>query len=71
MFSGRLDGSLNILLLIASSMMQAGEDVGIWDEEDGFLYDVLRGMHLLQAPRLSRSCNSASWPQPQSRVGAE
>jgi hypothetical protein len=29
-------------LLIASSMMHAGDDVGMWDEEDGFFYDVLR-----------------------------
>jgi len=29
-------------LYIASSMLHAGEDVGMWDEEDGFFYDVLR-----------------------------
>src|SRR5262249_31339120 len=29
-------------LWIASSMMHLGEDVGMWDEEDGFFYDVLR-----------------------------
>jgi Mannosylglycerate hydrolase MGH1-like glycoside hydrolase domain len=29
-------------LWIASSMVHAGEDVGMWDEEDGFFYDVLR-----------------------------
>ena len=29
-------------LWIASSMMHAGEDTGMWDEEDGFFYDVLR-----------------------------
>ncbi|MGH9254102.1 MAG: MGH1-like glycoside hydrolase domain-containing protein [Vicinamibacterales bacterium] len=29
-------------LWIASSMMHAGGDVGMWDEEDGFFYDVLR-----------------------------
>jgi hypothetical protein len=29
-------------LYIASSMMHAGEDVGMWDEDDGFFYDVLR-----------------------------
>jgi hypothetical protein len=29
-------------LWIASSMVRAGEDVGMWDEEDGFFYDVLR-----------------------------
>src|SRR5947207_14995562 len=29
-------------LWIASSMMHAGEDVGMWDEEDGFFDDVLR-----------------------------
>jgi hypothetical protein len=27
---------------IASSMIHAGDDVGMWDEEDGFFYDVLR-----------------------------
>ena len=29
-------------LWIASAMMHAGEDIGMWDEEDGFFYDVLR-----------------------------
>jgi hypothetical protein len=29
-------------LWIASSMMHAGKDIGMWDEEDGFFYDVLR-----------------------------
>ena len=29
-------------LWIASSMVHAGEQVGMWDEEDGFFYDVLR-----------------------------
>ena len=29
-------------LWIAFSMMHAGEDVGMWDDEDGFFYDVLR-----------------------------
>src|SRR5262249_11361487 len=29
-------------LWIASSMVHAREDVGMWDEEDGFFYDVLR-----------------------------
>ena len=29
-------------LWVASSMIHAGEDVGMWDEEDGFFYDVLR-----------------------------
>ena len=29
-------------LWIASSMMHTGEDTGMWDEEDGFFYDVLR-----------------------------
>src|SRR5690349_13495554 len=29
-------------LWIASSLMHAGEGVGMWDEEDGFFYDVLR-----------------------------
>ena len=29
-------------LWIASSMVHAGEDVGMWDDEDGFFYDVLR-----------------------------
>jgi hypothetical protein len=27
---------------IAASMIHAGEDTGMWDEEDGFFYDVLR-----------------------------
>ena len=29
-------------LLIASAMIHAGGDTGMWDEEDGFFYDVLR-----------------------------
>jgi len=29
-------------LWIASSMIRAGSDVGMWDEQDGFFYDVLR-----------------------------
>jgi len=29
-------------LWIASSMIHAGDDTGMWDEEDGFFYDVLR-----------------------------
>ncbi|HTU02767.1 MAG TPA: hypothetical protein VMG58_13155 [Candidatus Sulfotelmatobacter sp.] len=29
-------------LWIASSMLHAGEDTGMWDEEDGFFYDVLK-----------------------------
>ncbi len=29
-------------LWIASAMMHAGADTGMWDEEDGFFYDVLR-----------------------------
>jgi hypothetical protein len=29
-------------LWIATSMMHVGKDVGMWDEEDGFFYDVLR-----------------------------
>ena len=29
-------------LWIASSMVHAGDDVGMWDEEDGFFYDVLQ-----------------------------
>ena len=29
-------------LWIATSMMHAGGDTGMWDEEDGFFYDVLR-----------------------------
>ena len=24
-------------------MTRAGEDTGMWDEQDGFFYDVLRG----------------------------
>ena len=33
---------LEHFLWIASSMMHTGEDTGMWDEEDGFFYDVLR-----------------------------
>ena len=29
-------------LWIASAMMHAGADTGMWDEDDGFFYDVLR-----------------------------
>src|SRR5262249_6149989 len=29
-------------LWIGSSLVHAGEDAGMWDEEDGFFYDVLR-----------------------------
>jgi hypothetical protein len=29
-------------LWIANAMMRAGDDTGMWDEEDGFFYDVLR-----------------------------
>lgn len=29
-------------LWIASSMLRTGDDTGMWDEEDGFFYDVLR-----------------------------
>jgi hypothetical protein len=29
-------------LWIASSMLHAGDEVGMWDDEDGFFYDVLR-----------------------------
>jgi hypothetical protein len=29
-------------LWIATAMMHAGDDIGMWDEEDGFFYDVLR-----------------------------
>src|SRR5207302_10261543 len=29
-------------LWIASGMIHTGEDTGMWDEEDGFFYDVLR-----------------------------
>ena len=29
-------------LWIAASLVHAGEDVGMWDEQDGFFYDVLR-----------------------------
>ena len=29
-------------LWIASSLVHAGDDVGMWDEDDGFFYDVLR-----------------------------
>ncbi|MBK6008529.1 glucosidase [Ramlibacter ginsenosidimutans] len=33
---------LQHFLLIGASMMHAGEGAGMWDEEDGFFYDVLR-----------------------------
>jgi hypothetical protein len=33
---------VNHFLLIASSMLHAGGGTGMWDEEDGFFYDVLR-----------------------------
>ena len=33
---------LQHFLWIASAMIHAGEDTGMWDEEDGFFYDVLR-----------------------------
>jgi hypothetical protein len=33
---------LEHVLLITSSMLQAGDGTGMWDEEDGFFYDVLR-----------------------------
>ena len=33
---------LQHFLWIASSMIHAGGDTGMWDEEDGFFYDVLR-----------------------------
>ncbi len=29
-------------LLIASALMHTGDDTGMWDEQDGFFYDVLR-----------------------------
>lgn len=33
---------LQHFLWIAASMMKTGEETGMWDEEDGFFYDVLR-----------------------------
>jgi hypothetical protein len=33
---------LEHFLWIASAMIHAGEDTGMWDEEDGFFYDVLK-----------------------------
>jgi hypothetical protein len=33
---------LEHVLLITASMLHAGDGVGMWDEEDGFFYDVLR-----------------------------
>ncbi|MBS1242213.1 MAG: Mannosyl oligosaccharide glucosidase [Gemmatimonadetes bacterium] len=33
---------LEHVLWITSSMLHAGEGIGMWDEEDGFFYDVLR-----------------------------
>ncbi len=29
-------------LMIASSMVRMGDNTGMWDEDDGFFYDVLR-----------------------------
>jgi hypothetical protein len=34
---------LEHFLWIASSMVHSGHDTGMWDENDGFFYDVLRG----------------------------
>ena len=36
------DKFIGHFLWIASSMLRLGEDTGMWDEEDGFFYDVLR-----------------------------
>ena len=33
---------LEHFLRIATAVMHAGADTGMWDEEDGFFYDVLR-----------------------------
>src|SRR5688500_564739 len=33
---------VELFLWIASAMAHVGDDTGMWDEEDGFLYDVLR-----------------------------
>jgi hypothetical protein len=36
------DKFIEHFLWIASAMVHAGDDTGMWDEEDGFFYDVLR-----------------------------
>src|SRR5262249_12515185 len=33
---------LQHFLLIGQSMLRTGSDIGMWDEDDGFFYDVLR-----------------------------
>jgi hypothetical protein len=44
--------------LITSSLVRLGEGIGMWDEEDGFFYDVLRSGERWIA---SRGC---SFPRP-------
>jgi hypothetical protein len=41
-YLGMVKKFMEHFLWIASSMVHAGDDVGMWDEEDGFFYDVLR-----------------------------
>jgi hypothetical protein len=41
-YGGLVEKFTEHALLITSSMLHAGEGTGMWDEEDGFFYDVLR-----------------------------
>ncbi len=41
-YTGLVAKFVEHFLWIATSMMHAGADTGMWDEEDGFFYDVLR-----------------------------
>ena len=46
-------------LWIASSMAHLGENTGMWDEEDGFFYDVLR---LPNGPAQRLKVRVHGWP---------
>jgi hypothetical protein len=41
-YVGMCEKFVEHFLWIATSMMHAGENIGMWDEADGFFYDVLR-----------------------------
>ena len=41
-YAGILEKFVEHYLWIAAAIAHAGDDVGMWDEEDGFFYDVLR-----------------------------
>ena len=62
-------------LWIASSMAHLGEDTGMWDEEDGFFYDVLRlpdGRRSgSRSGRWSASCPSARPPPSRGKLMAK